>query len=150
MFHPTEFIYGLSSWTISFNESGRKRPPVTGNPLQFVRGREERYLTDILRIMRVQDLLTLWPLKTVWTAFDRKWHLCTIGRCEVESDSFMIFLAFHTNRSDDSAVLSLELPGLLDILRIPAMGIFFVLGIWPLSKLVRQAGWRPMAGPIVL
>jgi hypothetical protein len=62
----------------------------------------------------------------------------------------MIFLAFHTNRSDDSAVLSLELPGLLDILRIPAMGIFFVLGIWPLSKLVRQAGWRPMAGPIVL
>jgi hypothetical protein len=40
----------------------------------------------------------------------------------------MIFLAFHTNRSDDSAVLSLELPGLLDILRIPAMGIFFRSG----------------------
>ena len=62
----------------------------------------------------------------------------------------MIFLTFHTNPSNDPYVLSLGLPSLLDLFRLPALAIFLVLGGWPLSKLVRQAGWRPMIGPITL
>jgi hypothetical protein len=62
----------------------------------------------------------------------------------------MLFLAFHTNPSSDPYAISIGLPSLLDVFRVPALAIFLILGIWPLSKLVRQAGWRPMAGPIVL
>jgi len=62
----------------------------------------------------------------------------------------MIFLSFHTNPSSDPYVLSLNLPTLIDLFRIPLLFIFLILGIWPLGKLVRKAGWRPMLAPIVL
>jgi hypothetical protein len=66
------------------------------------------------------------------------------------SSYLMIFLSFHTNPSQDPYVLSLGLPTLLDVFRIPLMAIFAVLGIWPLSKLVRKAGWKPMLPAITL
>jgi len=62
----------------------------------------------------------------------------------------MIFLSFHANPSTDPYVLSLGLPPLLDTLRLPLLGIFVVLGVWPLSKLVRHSGWRPMLPVLTL
>jgi hypothetical protein len=62
----------------------------------------------------------------------------------------MIFLSFHTNPSSDPYVISLGIPTLVDLFRIPLLAIFLVLGSWPLFKLVRRAGWRPMLAPITL
>jgi tetratricopeptide (TPR) repeat protein len=62
----------------------------------------------------------------------------------------MIFLTFHANPSADPYALSLGLPSAVDLLRIPLLAVFAVLGIWPLSRLVRQAGWRAMVAPMTL
>jgi Tetratricopeptide repeat len=62
----------------------------------------------------------------------------------------MIFLSFHTNPSTNPNVISLQLPALLDTLRIPLMMVFLVLGVYPLSRFVRKAGLRPMLPAIVL
>ncbi len=62
----------------------------------------------------------------------------------------MIFLSFHTNPSSDPYVLSLGLPTLIDVFRLPLLSIFLVLGIYPLARLLRKAGWRAMLAPIVL
>jgi len=62
----------------------------------------------------------------------------------------MMFLSFHTSSSQDPFVISLGLPSLLDLLRIPLMAVFAILGIWPISKLVRKAGWRAMLPAITL
>jgi hypothetical protein len=62
----------------------------------------------------------------------------------------MIFLSIHTNSSADPYVISLGIPTLVDLFRIPLLAIFLVLGSWPLFKLVRQTGWRPMLAPITL
>jgi hypothetical protein len=62
----------------------------------------------------------------------------------------MIFLAFHANPSADPYVVSLGLPALVDVLRVPLLFIFLILGIYPLGKLTRRVGWRPMLAPMVL
>jgi pentatricopeptide repeat protein len=59
----------------------------------------------------------------------------------------MIFLTFHANGSTDPYMVSLGLPAFADLLRIPLLAVFLVLAIWPLSRLGRRFGWRPMLAP---
>jgi len=62
----------------------------------------------------------------------------------------MIFLTFHANESADPLVLSLGLPAVIEILRIPFLFVFLIVGGYAIAKLVRQTGWKPMTAPIVL
>jgi len=62
----------------------------------------------------------------------------------------MIFLTFHTNSSNDPFILSLGLPSLLDVFRIPLLGVFAITGMIALIRLIRQAGWKPMLAPLTL
>ncbi len=61
----------------------------------------------------------------------------------------LIVLRVHIDASTDPFVISLGLPAFLEMLRIPLTAVF-VVGMVPLVRLIRQAGWKPMLAPLTL